>query len=70
MEGNSDCGSWRLVSLDLARIFALGALCLFASVCGEESAALGAGLGEGSEVGGKLAIGVIAAAIKSALLFI
>ena len=35
-----------------------------------EAAALGAGLGEGLEIGGEVAIRVVAAAIKSALLFV
>ena len=36
---------------------------------GEEAATLGAGLGEGSKIGGKPAVWVITAAIKGALLF-
>ena len=50
-------------------ILALGALCPVSPVGGEESAALGAGLGEGSDIDGKLAVRVIAAAVEGALLF-
>ena len=50
-------------------ILAFNTLCLLSPVQGEEAAALGAGLGEGSAVGGKGAFWVIAAAIEGALLF-
>ena len=54
--------------LKLPSIAAFTAFCPFASVQGEEAAALGAGLGEGLEIYGELAIGVVATAIKGSLL--
>ncbi len=39
------------------------------SIYREEAATLGAGVGEGLETGGKLAIGVVATAVEGALLF-
>ena len=50
-------------------ILAFTAFCPLLSIKSEEAATFGAGLGEGFEIGGKLAIWVIAAAIEGALLF-
>ncbi len=50
-------------------ILALGAFCQFPHVEGEKSAALGAGLGEGSKIGAKPALRVVTAAVEDALLF-
>ena len=50
-------------------ILALGTFCPVFPVSGEESATPGAGVGEGFQTGGEPAVGVVAAAIKGALLF-
>ena len=55
--------------LQFTFIIALGAFCLLAPVQGKESTALGAGLREGPEIGNKLAVWVVATAVKEALLF-
>ncbi|MBA7676896.1 hypothetical protein ES703_85141 [subsurface metagenome] len=55
--------------LELPSILALIALCQVFPVLGEESAALGAGVGEGFEISGKLAIRVVTATVKGAFLF-
>ena len=57
------------VSEEFSPILAFGAFCLLSPVQGEETAALGAGLGERFAVGGKGAFRVVAAAIEDALLF-
>ena len=53
----------------LPSILALGAFCLLSPVQGEESATLGARLGEGFRIGGECAFWVVAAAIEDTLLF-
>ena len=57
-----------LVLCYLPFISTLGALCLLASKLREQSAAAGAGMGEGLEVGSKLAVRIAAAAIEGAFL--
>ena len=59
-----------LISREPPLIVTLGAFCLLPPVFSEEAATLRAGLGEGSEISGKLAIGVITAAVKGSPLFI
>ena len=51
-------------------IAAFSALCPLHAVRSEQTATAGARLGEGFKVGGKLAIRVVTAAIKGALLFV
>ena len=58
-----------LISFELPLILALGAFCLLSPVQGEETATLGAGLGEGLAIGGECAFRVVATAIEDALLF-
>jgi len=53
----------------LPLILTLYAVCLLAPVLGEETATLGAGLGEGLAIGGEGTFWVVATAVEGALLF-